>query len=123
MVFKNINLDTSDIERLQAHINGILNAIDLNISVSKVQLIGGQNNGTFDNKRRKAVLVTFANESQRSDVLKYKRKLKDTNDYKKVYIETDRSRHEQMQEANLRRIVRSIPSLQIRGGRVVEKSD
>lgn len=67
--------------------------------------------------------MTFANEKQRSEVLKNKRKLRDIEEHKTVFIEPDRSRHERIQEANMRRIVKSIPNLQFRGDRVVEKPE
>lgn len=124
LVFKNITHDTSDMESPKAYVNGVLNAIGLDFNVVDVQKIGGKNNGTTNNSNQsKTVLVTFSDGKERIDVLRNKRKLKDTEDYKTLYIETDRSRHERMQEANLRRIIKSIPNLEFRGGRVVEKSD
>ncbi|CAC5357550.1 unnamed protein product [Mytilus coruscus] len=126
LVFKNIKTDGVNNDGLKTYINGMLNALGLEFSVVSAQQIGNPNNGTVNTgntSRPKPVIVIFADEKQRIDVLKNKRKLKDIDEYKNIYIETDRTRQERMHEANIRQIIKSIPALQFKGGRVTQKSN
>lgn len=124
LVFKNIKSEGLNTDSLETYVNGILRSIGLEFSVVSAQQIGNPNNGRVNNTQRpKPVLVTFADENQRVDVLKNKRKLKDINDYKNIYIETDRTRQERINDANMRQIIKSIPELQFRGGRVTVKQN
>ncbi|CAG2202982.1 unnamed protein product [Mytilus edulis] len=113
LVFKNVpNTDTGDSEdSLKAYINGIITYLELDFNVTTVQCVGSNTN-----QQNKTVLVNFDNETQRVNVLKKKRKLKDNPMYSHVYVESDKTRHERMQEANIRKIIKTIPSLEIRGG-------
>ncbi|CAG2254736.1 unnamed protein product [Mytilus edulis] len=113
LVFKNVpNTDTGDSEdSLKAYINGIITYLELDFNVTTVQCVGSN-----ANQQNKTVLVNFDNETQRVNVLKKKRKLKDNPMYSHVYVESDKTRHERMQEANIRKIIKTIPSLEIRGG-------
>ncbi|VDI21972.1 Hypothetical predicted protein [Mytilus galloprovincialis] len=123
LIFKNVNYtdDGDSTESLKAYVDGLLSNLDLNFTSLNVQRIGNHNNGT-DQQRPKPLIVTFHNAKDRIDVLKKKRLLNTKDDYKNIYIETDRTRQERMQEANIRRIVKKIPELEFKGGRVVHQS-
>lgn len=129
LVFKNITLDneTDNTERGLLNLaNEILQAIDLDISPKSVSIIGSKEeseNGQERARHRSKVtlMVNVESDQHRSEILRNKRKLKDVEKFKYVYIEPDKSRHERIQEANIRQIIRSMPNLQIRGGRVMSK--
>ena len=53
LVFKNIVINNTDKQSLQAYVNGVLRAIGLDFDTSDVQQIGGQNNGSVNNATRK----------------------------------------------------------------------
>ncbi|CAC5399201.1 unnamed protein product [Mytilus coruscus] len=125
LVFKNIKLKNNDQESLKAYVNCIIHSIGLYFNVVDAQQIG-LNNGAatkVNPTRTKPVIVSFQEGKHRVDVLKNKRKLKDIDDFKNIYIEPDRSCQERLQEANFRRLAKSIPNLQFRNGRVIEKQN
>lgn len=128
LVFKNVQQnDLGESENaLKDYVNDVIKAIGLGFSVLSVDSLGSQSqheNNTDQSglRRKRPILVTLENDTQRSEVMKNKRKLKDHEHYKNIYIEPDKSRHERIQEANIRQIVKSMPNFQIRGGRVVKK--
>ncbi|CAC5362828.1 unnamed protein product [Mytilus coruscus] len=88
LVFINVpNTDTGDSEdSLKAYINGITTYLELDFNVTTVQCVGSNTN-----QQNKTVLVNYDNESQRVNVLKKKRELKDNPMYSHVYVETDKT--------------------------------
>lgn len=122
LVFKNIKLenDTEKTENgLKNCVNEILKSIGLDFSAKSVEYIGSQE--TNRQREKVPLMVKLETEENRSEILRNKRKLKEVEKFKNVYIETDKSRHERIQEANIRHIIRSLPNLQLKGGRVMNK--
>lgn len=95
-------------------------------SVLSVDSLGPQNHhenntGQSGLRRERTILVTLENDTQRSEVINNKQKFKDHEHYKNIYIEPEKLRHECMQVANIRQIVKSMPKLPTRGGSVMNK--
>lgn len=124
LVFKNVQpIDNESEESLKVYANGLLRALELDFDVLKVERITAHLNRTAasPNQRPKPLIVSFADETQRTNVLRNKRKLKNNENFSNIYIEPDRSRRERMQEANMRRLVKAIPDLEFKSGRIVQK--
>lgn len=68
------------------------------------------------------VAVTMASAGDVEKVLVNKRKLKDDQAYSSVFVEQDRPREIRSLEANVRRLAREHPTLEMRRGRLVEKA-
>ena len=102
-------------ESLQDIVTGIMAALEVEVTVQEVKRI---KNPVRPNPKP-PIQVTLANKNERNDVLHNKRNLKDTEEYKSVFIEPDKPRREREMVANFRRIVKGIPSLSYRRGRVV----
>ena len=49
-----------------------------------------------------------------------KKKLRQKEGLSHIYIDVDKSKHERQTEANLRKLLKSVPTLKMRGGRVVD---
>ena len=67
-------------------------------------------------------IVTFRSTEQKASVLKSKRNLRNIEQYKRIYIEPDKTRQERIMQANTRKIVQRIAGLKVRGGRVVSNN-
>lgn len=68
------------------------------------------------------VAMTLASVDVVKQVMRAKRNLKDVPAYSRVYIEPDRPQEIRALEANVRRLAREHPTLEVRRGRVVEKT-
>ena len=55
--------------------------------------------------------------------MRNKRKLKDTNKFSNIYIEPDIPRDIRNVQANITRLVRDNPTLEMRRGRIVDKAE
>jgi hypothetical protein len=71
----------------------------------------------------KAVLITLDSTEQRTAVMRNKRKLRNSEpgDFKEVFIDPWQPKQERMLQANLRMIAKAVPSLEMKGGRLVTK--
>ena len=72
-------------------------------------------------RRPRVTIVEMATSEDCQNILKKKSKLKDINEYKGVYIENNRPRHERQMEFNMRKLCKNIPNVEYRRGRVHEK--
>ncbi|MES9881083.1 MAG: hypothetical protein ABW185_09400, partial [Sedimenticola sp.] len=121
------NVDEEDegqsVEKLLQYTRTLLNVLDVEVKVVCAKRVGDiiSNNMNTDRVRRRPrpAIVTLETVSQRSDVLKSKRKLRDNADYRNVYIEPDKTRLQRIAESNTRAIVHKITGLKLRGGRVI----
>ena len=68
------------------------------------------------------ISMTLASIDDLKTVMRNKRKLKDIPQYSNVYIEPSRSAEVRNLEGNIRRLVKELPNLEYRRGRVVAKS-
>ena len=116
-------------ENLKERVSELLSKIDFNDVIYDVVRVTGYPSGTaasdeaaaYSSARPLPVLFNVSTLEQRSNILRNKVRLKDMTEYAKVYLDIDKSRHERVVEANIRNIVKSIPTLQFRKGRVVNK--
>lgn len=73
------------------------------------------------------VKISFRNTAEKVQVLRNKMKLKDTDDYKRVYIRSSKSRVERLIEMNARAVLRTLPqgqSLRVdASGRIITKNE
>ena len=67
------------------------------------------------------IAMTLSSLDEVKQIMRHKRQLKDAPAYSRVYIEPDRPREIRSLEANIRRLAREHPTLQMRRGRLVEK--
>ena len=67
-------------------------------------------------------IVTLDSIDSRDTILHHKRLLRGIDSYKSIFIEPDKTRQQRIHEANMRFIVKSMPDLQFRGGRVLKKT-
>lgn len=72
-------------------------------------------------RRPRVTIVEMGSSDDCQKILRKKSKLKDSNDYKGVYIENNRPRHERQMEFNMRKLCKNLPNVEYRRGRVHEK--
>ena len=96
----------------------LIDQLQLQVEVTSAERIGSTDRGR--NKNR-PVAVTFRTNDDIKLVMKNKRKLKDNATYSAVYIDHDKPRDIRSMEANIRRLVKQMPNIEIRRGRVVSK--
>ena len=128
LIFKNlVETESETIDELKTYVQSILSSIDTHADVISLERLGKQTTSDSsdhsENQRKweRPVKVVFANREQRNAILRAKRKLKSSEHFSDVYVEPDRTRHERIIEANIRAIVKSMPTLEIRRGRVATK--
>ncbi|CAG2185111.1 unnamed protein product [Mytilus edulis] len=88
LVFKNVQpIDNESEESLKVYANGLLRALELDFDVLKVERITAHLNRTAasPNQRPKPLIVSFADETQRTNVLRNKRKLKNNENFSNIY--------------------------------------
>ena len=86
-------------------------------------IIGAERMGTEGQGRRpRAVSMTFSSLDDVKEVMRSKRKLKDTQAYSTVYIEPQRSNEMRNLEANVRRLAKEHPTLEYHRGRLRNKT-
>ena len=74
-------------------------------------------------RHSRTIIVEMSSNDHCLKILKKKRIPKDKSDYEhvyKMYIETNRPRHERQIEANMRRICKKVPNLEFKRGRVMD---
>ena len=92
--------------------------LQIQVEVTSAERIGSTDRGR--NKNR-PVAVTFRTDDGIRLVMKNKWKLKDNATYSAVYIDHDKPRDIRSMEANIWRLVKKMPNIEIRRGRVVSK--
>ena len=75
-------------------VDDMLSAIDCSVLYGNIMRLGQSSNASTDSRRPRPVAITVSN-SDRSSVLRTKRLLRNKPPYNEVYIEPDRSKHEE----------------------------
>ena len=96
----------------------LLNQLQVNALVTAAQRMGNEERG----RKPRVVTMTLPSQDAVRQVMKNKRTLKDSQAYSRVYIEPDRPQEIRALEANVRRLARDNPSLEIRRGPLVDKA-
>lgn len=121
LIIKNVPENEDEtVDMLRMFVDNMISAIDSSVPYGDIVRLGQSSNASTDSRRPRPVAITVSN-SDRSSVLRNKRLLRDKPPYNDVYIEPDRSRHERITEANIRNIVRSLPNLEFKRGKIVHK--
>ena len=130
MIFKNIKQeDISDIEDLDSvklFIDNIIKEIEVDTESINIEILNRNaysDNSKSNGPQRRAmsvISVYFPNDEDRKQVLKNKRKLKNIEKLSHIYIEVDKTRYERQTEANLRKIIKTVPTLRMRGGKIIK---
>ena len=137
LIFKNIKSeDIEDLEDtiyIRTYVESIIRAIELDPKIQDVEILNKANIVNIKNERsgkgsgatrKRAKVVTavyFRNDADMHNVLKNKRKLKDNERFSHLYIEVDKTKHERQTEANIHKLLKTLPTLKLRGGRVVDQ--
>ena len=96
----------------------LLNQLQVTAQVTAAQRIGNEERG----RKPRLVTMTLPSQDAVRQVMKNKHTLKDSQAYSRVYIEPDRPQDIRAWEANVRRLARDNPSLEMRRGRLVDKA-
>lgn len=135
LIFKNINAcnieNTEDPIYIRLYIEKILREIGLDPDIEKIEVVNvnkgeGQAVNETDSDRKQQTLVIavyLRNIEDRRNVLLNKKKLRHIESFSYIYVEIDKTKHERQTEANLRKLVKTVPSLEMRGDRVVNVPD
>ena len=135
LIFKNIKFsdieDTNDPIYIRTYVEKIIRKLGVEPRLHKVEMLNltdrteqpGNNESATRKRSRLVVAVYFRNTEDRSNVLKNKKKLRDIEGLSHIYIEVDKSRYERQTEANIRKLIKSFPTLKMRGGRVINAQD
>ena len=115
------NLPENRNENIQNKVNGLLKD---GLQLKDISLRSVERKKSNRENRAGIVLVCFDSFEDKRKVMETKRKLRDTRNFKDVFIEHDLPRSQRMLNANLRNIVRTIgkDKLEIKGSRVQVKS-
>ena len=105
-------------EDLLSKCQDLINQLQLQVEVTSAERIGSTDRGR--NKNR-PVAVTFRTNDGIRLVMKNKWKLKDNANYSAVYIDHDEPRDIRSMEANIWQLVKEMPNIEIRRGRVVSE--
>ncbi len=117
VVIKHVKEEEGEDEvSLRQSVGEIFEAMDVDVTVVEVKRI---KNPSRPNPKP-PIQVTVPDKESRDNIMKNKRTLKDVDRFKSVFVEADKPRREREMEANIRRIVKGIPSLSFRRGRVTE---
>lgn len=119
---KNINeTDEGDsVDNLKNSVAQIFTALSVDVNMVCARRVGKRGDQVNDDQTRpRPAIITLESTAQRNTVLKAKASLRLTDEYKRIYIETDKTRHERISEANMRTIAKKI-GLTVRGGRIIK---
>ena len=122
VVVKNLAVTPDEDEETLMQIFGtMVEAMGLNNEDVVVTRIERVNRGP--QHKPKALIVTLNSSGQRTAVMKNKHKLRtsDVGDFREVFIDPWQPKHERVLQANLRLIAKAVPSLEMKGGRLVTK--
>ena len=129
LIFKNIKQenisDIEDLDSVKLFIDNIIKEIEVDTESINIEILN--RNAYSDNSKsngpqrraRSVISVYFPNDEDRKQVLKNKRKLKNIEKLSHIYIEVDKTRYERQTEANLRKIIKTVPTLRMRGGKII----
>ena len=78
--------------------------------------------GGFARQGTPLVKVVLQTREDRNAVLSSKRQLSTKEQFKRVFIEPDRQRHERIMEANMRLLARKCPGLTFKRGRIIDSA-
>ena len=108
---------------LKTRVQDILDAINTNVRIRKVEPLQSRRNMGSVNNSPGLILVTMDNTEDRTKVMRAKGKLNKNDTYKGVYLFPDRPLNERIIEGRLRKIVASIPNLEWNKGRIQQKQE
>ena len=98
---------------LAQSVTELAQTLDLPVNIQKVNIIPGPSG---------VIIATLDSKQERDQLLQKKYNLRNTDRYKMVYIEADRPKEERKMEANIRKLVRQFPNLQMRKGMVISSN-
>lgn len=116
LIVKGLPDDNQDEQALMRGCEQLMAGLQL-----QVRILHASHIGAADARRPRPVAMTLSTVDDVKTVMRNKRKLRDTADYKRVYIEPDQPLHIRALEANMRRVTKELPNLEYRRGRVVAK--
>jgi hypothetical protein len=106
--------------KLLEEFNSMVTAMGLELGAVRATELERVNRGAPG--KPKSVLVTLESQHMRSLIMKNKRKLRgEQAPYNNVFIDPWQHKQERFLQANLRHIAKAVPSLEYRGGRLVNK--
>ncbi|MES9882132.1 MAG: reverse transcriptase family protein [Sedimenticola sp.] len=115
--------EADSVEKLLQFTNGMLNALNVEVKVVCAKRVGERASvNNAQSRRARPAIITFETVSEKTSVLKAKRNLRDIDQYRNVYVEPDKTRHQRILESNTRAIVNKVAGLKMRGGRVIYES-
>ena len=113
-------------EMLVMGVSEIFQQIGVNVNILEaVRITPARASATVGGSARQAtplVKVVLSLREERNEVLSAKRQLSTNEQFKRVFIEPDRQRHERIMEANMRLLVRKYPWLAYKRGRIVDSA-
>ena len=106
---------------LRSSCQGLLTQLEVTSRVLTATRVGAAGSEADTRRRRgpRLVSMSFASLDDVKAVMRNKRKLKDIADYSSVYIEPGRPSEIRFLENNIRRIVKELPNVEYRRGRVI----
>lgn len=120
------NVPYSDDEDITEKANNIINSIGEDIS-NNVKIVAAARLRKRFRDKPALIKVSFENSDQKVLVLRNKYKLKEVDEYKRVFIQGAKSRMERLLETNARTILKELPhgnSYRITGsGRILKKNE
>lgn len=103
---------------LTAKCERLLSQLHITAPVTAARRLGVEGRG----RTPRPVSLTVPSQDVVREIMREKRKLKDTEAYSSVYIEPDRPHEIRAMEANIRRLARDNPALEMVRGRLVDKN-
>ena len=98
---------------------GLLTQLQIATTITAAKRIGTEDRG----QRPRLIFMTLPSLEIVRQIMRNKRKLKDTNEFSNIYIEPDIPRDIRNRQANIRRFVHDNPTLEMRRGRIVDKAE
>ena len=120
------NLAMPQDETLVMGLSEIFQQIGVNVNILEtVRITPARASATAGGSARQAtslVKVVLSSREERNAVLSAKRQLSTNEQFKCVFTEPDRQRHERIMEANMRLLARKCPGLAYKRGRIVDSA-
>ena len=115
------NLPYNNNENLDQKVNKLIEDL---INLKDVVIQSAVRKNSHRDDKLGVVIATCSSQQQKSQIMKHKKKLKDTHGYANVYIDHDKPVAQRVQESNWSTIVKTLASdkLMMRGCRVVKKA-
>ena len=117
-------VDTENEENLRKSCQDMINQLQIPARVEKATRIGGQRTAAHGTRLHKPRLVRMSVSSLQDikTIMKNKRKLDSTDEYKDVYIEPDKSADIRKLEYSMRQVAKELPDMEFKKGQLMKKN-